>query len=340
MDGCMKQSEQNQQWLDMMCDYEGTYSIRKTTVEPTNDCRDLLKANVKSDILIRFGFEIISIQPFRQKSVEPEVSQSRDMLENLVDHFDYSPLRREVNILYYRCMLFEIDDLSIEIQAKFWNHLIDTGFPISSIVYSGNSSLHVLFIFDAPITTNKEEFNLIYNIILAHLKFVFFEIVEQKELQWLNDPKEPFDLQCRNGTVSTRIPGVVRKSTRFIQELLFLGGKVNMKDVISRIDKEIIFKELCASKENKCYINNRATKFISKNTNKFLSTFGETGKRNSPLCKAIAQLANAGFTDDEIQELLQESADRNGQSGRYSESTLRSKMSTISRKIRTSANGD
>lgn len=104
--------------------------------------------------------------------------------------------RTAANIVTHRYALAENDKANLHDQAAFWLKMIDRGFPVRAIIFSGNKSLHSIF------ETDPED--------LPDLKKVF--------------QKLGFDGQTFDPARTARLPGHQREDTGKYQSVLFLRG--------------------------------------------------------------------------------------------------------------------
>lgn len=96
-----------------------------------SEMKDMLTWSNKNESLGRYNFFVIN--PFKDDSV-----------------------RKQSNIKDFKYTLLESDDLSKEEQFLLWINLIDLGFPIKMLTYTGNKSLHALVKVKSGIENEKQ----------------------------------------------------------------------------------------------------------------------------------------------------------------------------------------
>lgn len=100
------------------------------------------------------------------------------------------------NIAKFKFALSENDKAPLRDQAAFWLKMIQKGFPVRALIFSGNKSLHAIF------ETDPED--------LPDLKKVFSKL--------------GFDSQTFDPARTARLPGHRREDTGNYQSILFLKG--------------------------------------------------------------------------------------------------------------------
>jgi hypothetical protein len=117
--------------------------------------------------------------------------------------------RNDSNVTKFRSFLWEIDVGTIPDQIAWVKQL---GIPTSACIFSGNKSAHFVTALREPLR-NEEIYRMLY--------------------QWGLNIGTLFDPACKNPSRSVRVPGVIRPDTDRRQELIELGGRVDIKDFAS-----------------------------------------------------------------------------------------------------------
>lgn len=118
--------------------------------------------------------------------------------------FSINPMhtsRADANVTYYRNILLEIDSLPLDEQLRYMD-----GIPVTSIVYSGGKSYHFIISLEQPCKTREE-----YDLLVKRLHKLLPEV----------------DPTTKNPSRFSRLPGAIRPDTGKLQELIYLGNRVN-----------------------------------------------------------------------------------------------------------------
>jgi hypothetical protein len=200
--------------------------------------------------------------------------------------------------------LFEMDYLPLNEQIKLSKHLVSLN-VINRIVFSGGKSLHMrCTVKDTP--ANKNEY-----------RWLFFYLAEKYNLvtkTYNNKMKEYtyssdiLDFSCNNNGRATRRPGVLRKETKKLQELMHRTNSVidiNWREDYKSYAEEMKQRELEIAAYRASFLNNTGpnTKLIEK-VKLFLTDWHDGNRHNLLDQGLIPMMWYAGWTENEIKSAL------------------------------------
>lgn len=133
-------------------------------------------------------------------SINP-LSPIADMMPEKPWHAPDKPRRADHNVVCYRNILIELDNMPIMEQQQY----VLERTPVTSIVFSGNKSYHFIISLANPCPTRE-----------AYDKLVraFHRLLPLA------------DKSTKNPSRFSRLPGVVRPDTGLLQELVYLGSRI------------------------------------------------------------------------------------------------------------------
>ena len=121
-------------------------------------------------------------------------------------HAPDKPRRADHNVTCFRNFLIELDNMPIKEQIEY----VTSKVPVSAITFSGNKSYHFIISLMTPFKTLEEY---------------------QKFARGLHRLLPKADQSTKNPSRLSRLPGVVRPDTKLLQELVYLGNRINTKDL-------------------------------------------------------------------------------------------------------------
>lgn len=197
---------------------------------------------------------------------------------NTKQYFSINPLknsRKDSNVTAYRNILLEFDKGSIEEQLRV---LKSSGIPYSTLVFSGNKSLHAIISLQEEITTRPA-----YDSLVAAI---------YKKL----GGKDVVDIACKNPSRLSRLPFVERQDTGKIQTLLEVHGRVSNTDLYSWLGP---YEQEKAEKYAE--IPKGRVRVLSGFANHFLAFGAPKGEWNIALFKTACEMARCGYSLPEIE---------------------------------------
>lgn len=117
------------------------------------------------------------------------------------------PRRADHNVICFRNFLLEIDNMPIEQQIQYVRDRV----PVTAITFSGKKSYHFIISLTEPLPDYD-----------SYMKF-------SRGLHRLLGPA--IDPATKNPSRLSRLPGVVRPDTGLLQELVYLGSRINAADL-------------------------------------------------------------------------------------------------------------
>jgi hypothetical protein len=180
-----------------------------TDQNPGSEAAEFLRALWEPEDFLFIGSQFDAKNPERVKSRDewimtiqadgvkfPLICVNPVDLDGAANGNGETSFRTAANIAKHRYSLIENDRASLRDQAAFWLKMIQSGFPVRALIFSGNKSLHAIF------EANPEE--------LPALKTIF--------------QKLGFDSQTLDPARTARLPGHQREDTGKYQSILFLRG--------------------------------------------------------------------------------------------------------------------
>lgn len=114
--------------------------------------------------------------------------------------------RADANVICYRNFLLELDSVPLEQQIQ----LVTSRLPVTAITFSGGKSYHFIISLVSPVATEAE-----YRRIVRGL----MEAVPEA------------DKATKNPSRLSRLPSALRPDTGLLQELVYLGSRVDLEDL-------------------------------------------------------------------------------------------------------------
>ncbi len=179
--------------------------------------------------------------------------------------------RRDTNCTALRNILVEFDSGTIEEQAKL---LLSSGLPYSTLVHSGNKSLHAIISLEEPIAT------------LAYYKTIAKKVIL----------KIGADVANQNPSRFSRTPGALRDGQE--QRLLEVNQRVPLTALLAWIGPETLYNYMPTSEQI------RTDKLLPIRVKAFLTYGAPNGARNIELYKNACEMFRAGFTEHEIYDAV------------------------------------
>lgn len=112
------------------------------------------------------------------------------------------PRRADHNVICHRNFLLEIDNMPLNQQIAY---VEASKLPVSAITFSGSKSYHFIISLEEPI--NSSEYAKLANGLMRLLPAA--------------------DKSTKNPSRLSRLPGVLRPETKLMQELVYLGARIN-----------------------------------------------------------------------------------------------------------------
>lgn len=196
-------------------------------------------------------------------------------------HSSDLPRRADANVIKYRNILIEMDDLSLEDQVKV---IKESNFPYSTATYSGGKSIHFIISLEDPVATISE----------------YKRLVER--VQQALGGKGVVDLANKNPSRLSRFPNVMRQDKDKFQKLLKIQGRIKFS-----VLNEWLLSRGVPEQVESTYVPDMTIskdKHMSGFTMNFIMMGGVPGERNQSLFKAACDLARCGYELDECFDML------------------------------------
>lgn len=123
--------------------------------------------------------------------------------------FSINPLqssRLDANVTSYRNFLLELDSIPLAEQVA----LVRSRLPVTSIVYSGGKSYHFIISLQTPVED---------------------EATYRRVIRGLMEAVPEADKTTKNPSRLSRLPGVIRPDTGLLQDLVYLGNRIALKEL-------------------------------------------------------------------------------------------------------------
>lgn len=162
------------------------------------------------DSFLQLLFEPGELTCFADSPMVTELS-SEPLANDLF--FSINPMhtkRADDNVTVFRNFLLELDNVPIYEQIQ----LVTSKVPVSSIVFSGNKSYHFIISLSSPCETISE-----YR---AYSRALLEAVPEA-------------DKSTKNPSRLSRLPGAIRPDTKLLQELVYLGSKIDKQKLPSPV---------------------------------------------------------------------------------------------------------
>lgn len=114
--------------------------------------------------------------------------------------------RADANVTSYRNFLLELDSIPLAQQIQ----LVMTRLPISAITFSGGKSYHFIISLKDPLTD---------------------EAAYRRVVRGLMEAVPEADKSTKNPSRLSRLPNALRPDTGLLQELVYLGSRVDLEDL-------------------------------------------------------------------------------------------------------------
>lgn len=112
------------------------------------------------------------------------------------------PRRADHNVICHRNFLIELDNMPLNQQIEY----VRSKVPVSAITFSGSKSYHFIISLEQPI--NSSDYAKLANGLMRLLPAA--------------------DKSTKNPSRLSRLPGVIRPETKLLQELVYLGSRLNI----------------------------------------------------------------------------------------------------------------
>lgn len=188
-------------------------------------------------------------------------------------HHPQKPRRSDDNVVAFRNILIEIDNLPIEQQKAIIEAI---ALPYSTAVFSGSKSVHYIISLVTPLTNRSEYDRLVRRVYRA---------------------VGNVDPSCKNPSRLSRVPGHIRQDTGKIQELMYIATRIENEKLEAWLlergvgpTEETVWEEVPRiGKQTQSFSSLTAA------TKNFLMIGAESGKWNLELFKAAADLCRNGW---------------------------------------------
>lgn len=127
-------------------------------------------------------------------------------------HDKNMPRRADDNVVCYRNILIEIDDMPLDEQITYVMDKI----PVSTVVFSGGKSYHFIISLETPLKSKQE-----YKILCKRLHKLLSKA----------------DSTTKNPSRLSRLPSRIRPETGEKQRLFFLGRRIKNDDLLLKLPK-------------------------------------------------------------------------------------------------------
>jgi hypothetical protein len=225
-----------------------------------------------------YGTQVTSLPAFEELDEWP-----------LPDFFVINPLvesRSDANVAVYRNILIEIDTISVLEQLNFINSI---GMPYSTATFSGGKSIHYIISLEIPL--DAEDYRVLVQRVYKKLNLLRPNTV---------DPSN------KNPSRFSRSPNAIRKGNNKVQELIYVGTRIQNRYLEDWIGPQIKVPSL---RQRTVIIPSTASEstrmaYLFPSTRYFLANGADVGERNSKSFKAACDLARVGFSEVEAIDLL------------------------------------
>lgn len=163
-----------------------------------------------------YSFDAKGTAVYKQPQLDREffsinaLHPSKDLCPTEDYHNVDKPRRADGNVVCFRNFLVEIDSMPLDLQIKYVRDLV----PVSTITYSGGKSYHFIISLAQPCEDIDE-----------------YRTVARRLLKLLDKA----DHSCKNPSRLSRVPGAIRKKQDVEQRLVFVGKRVNKKELLSKL---------------------------------------------------------------------------------------------------------
>lgn len=221
-------------------------------------------------------------------------------------HAPDKPRRADCNVIVFRNIMLEIDDIPIKDQ---WEFIKEIKLPYTTAVYSGGKSIHFVISLEQPCTDYKDYQKLVSRFYKA-LKKIRPGVV---------------DAANKNPSRCSRVPFTTRHETGKPQQLLNINDRIHRSTLESWIEEyigpEVENEERESFSSNPTYtleylnyINDERAKYglepikstLSGFTKNFLMFGADEGERNLSVFRAACDFAKCGYDqDDALDQIIQ-----------------------------------
>lgn len=133
-----------------------------------------------------------------------------DLRPELEYHSPDRPRRADHNVVTYRNLLIELDNMPLSEQIQY----VTSRVPVSAITYSGGKSYHFIISLEQPLE-NKEQYRQLFLRLQAALPQI--------------------DSSCKNPSRLSRLPTAIRPDTNKEQTLVQLNGRIALQTLDSML---------------------------------------------------------------------------------------------------------
>jgi hypothetical protein len=191
------------------------------------------------------------------------------------------PRRSDKNVICHRNFLIELDNMPLNQQIEY---VRSTNLPVSAITFSGSKSYHFIVSLQDPL--NASEY--------AKLANGLHRLLPAAE----KSTKNPSRL--------SRLPGVIRPETKLLQELVYLGERININSLPALPPSPHTTER--APAKNVLFITQQLREVQEIGVDNFIAQ--HFSGRNQFFFWAGRRCAELNFTQDERKNLIQRFYDR------------------------------
>lgn len=232
-------------------------------------------------------------------------------LDPLVDHNPTQsyhnvnkPRRADHNVVCYRNILLEMDNIPLDTQLNIVNEL---NLPFTSATYSGGKSIHFIISLQEPLQSKKEYDELVYNIYKA-----------------INRDEPLIDESCKNPSRLSRLPFSTRSDTGKKQHLIELRDRIDTYTLTTWIKSRIDIKNESNKEIKWVYPSSNS---FNRFTLNFLINGAKEGERNKSVYRVACNFNELNLDKDYAFECISSVTDL------PEEEIIRTINSAYSRKI-------
>jgi len=142
-------------------------------------------------------------------------------------HSPDKPRVSNANVIKHRSFLLEFDNGSISEQIRLMEETYRI--PYSAAIFSGGKSVHFLISLEEPISKVKYE-------AIAKSMLPSPRELERRKIQGLWLGVQEADTACKNACRSIRMPDVRRAATGKMQEILYIGQRIQLVNLLESIE--------------------------------------------------------------------------------------------------------
>lgn len=161
------------------------------------------KHTLTQERFLQLLFESGELTCFSSSPYGTEIKNAPDQTDVF---FSINPMhtsRADSNVTSYRNFLLEIDSIPLNQQIQ----LVTSKLPVSAITFSGGKSYHFIISLKEPLT-NESDY--------------------RRAVRGLMEAVPEADKSTKNPSRLSRLPNVIRPDTGLLQELVYLGNRVDI----------------------------------------------------------------------------------------------------------------